>query len=79
MGDYVSHMSNWNPADVAARIESALLAADQTKVALSESSGVAYSTLNRKLGPRADTLTLQDTAKIAAALGVTVESLLVAS
>lgn len=79
MSDYVPHMSNWSPADVAHRIESARALSGKTKIELSEESGVAYSSLNRKLAQRPDSLTLQDTAKIAAALGVTIESLLVAA
>lgn len=72
-------MSNWSPEDVAARIESARKDSGQTKLALAESSGIAYSSLNRKLAERPDTFTLQDTARVAAALGVSIESLLVSA
>jgi hypothetical protein len=79
MGVTVAHMSNWTPSQFASRIEAARKDAALTKLQLSDSSGIAYSTLNRKLVYSPESFTLQDTAKIAAALGVTVESLLVAA
>lgn len=72
-------MSNWSPEDVAARIESARDDSGKSKAELARVAGVAYSSLNRKVGERPDLFTLQDLARLSAALGVTIESLLVAA
>lgn len=63
-------MSNSGAAiKLAKRIESARAEAGVTLRDLSETSGIAYSTLRRKIQVSPDALTVKDTAALALALG----------
>jgi len=63
-------MSNRKAAELANRIEIARTNAGQTKERVSETTGIPYSTLNRKLTVSPEKFTVQEVAAIAVALNV---------
>jgi lambda repressor-like predicted transcriptional regulator len=76
LGVYVSHMSNRKAAELATRIKAATKSAGLTTKALSDTTGIPYSTLNRKLDIKPETFTVQEITKISVALGVGFDTLL---
>lgn len=70
-------MSNRKAADLATRIEAARVTAGRTKRWLSETTGIPYPTLNRKLTVSPEAFTVQDVSRIADALAVDFDALMV--
>lgn len=78
LGDYGTHMSNSGAAQqLATRIEAARTQAGMDYRQLSHESGIAYSTLRRKIQVNPDSLTVKETASLALALGAHFETFFV--
>lgn len=68
-------MSNRKAAELVTRITKAREVTGRTNRWLSETTGIPYSTLNRKLNVTPEFFTVQDLSRIAVALDVSLSSL----